>query len=124
MQFEMQMGIPMPSKTLKCFIVQALHSMGITSFESLAEADPRRIEIVAGRKFPFGNHIKESLLSLPPKVEMKIEKTDGQGTPRLAITLTRLTQAQTPKRHYADMVNLQGRNSFSYNRMDLQHSTC
>ncbi|KAJ8443907.1 hypothetical protein Cgig2_032731 [Carnegiea gigantea] len=94
---------------------KALHSMGITSFQSLAEADPRRIEIVAGRKFPFGNHIKESLLSLPPKVEMQIEKADGQGTPKLAITLTRLTQAQTPKRHYADMiVGLEEENAIIY----------
>ncbi|XP_021769181.1 DExH-box ATP-dependent RNA helicase DExH17-like [Chenopodium quinoa] len=85
---------------------KALHSMGITSFETLAEADPRRIEIVANRKFPFGDFIKESLLSLPPKVEMKIEATEGQGQgkPKLAVTLTRLTQAQSNKRHYADMV--------------------
>ncbi|XP_021732462.1 DExH-box ATP-dependent RNA helicase DExH17-like [Chenopodium quinoa] len=85
---------------------KALHSMGITSFETLAEADPRRIEIVANRKFPFGDHIKESLLSLPPKVEMEIEATEGQGQgkSKLAVTLTRLTQAQSNKRHYADMV--------------------
>ena len=86
---------------------QALHSMGIKSFETLAEADPRRIEIVTGRKYPFGNHIKESLLSLPPKVDMKIEeiKCQGQGKSKLLITLTRLSQSvQSTKRHYADMV--------------------
>lgn len=84
--------------------------MGITSFETLADADPRRIEIVASRKFPFGDHIKESLLSLPPKVEMKIEATEAQrqGKSMLAVTLTRLTQAQSNKRHYADMVNHSG----------------
>lgn len=49
--------------------------MGIKSFDELAEADPRRIEIVTGRKFPFGNHIKDSLLSLPPKVSISIEET-------------------------------------------------
>ncbi|XP_056695615.1 DExH-box ATP-dependent RNA helicase DExH17 isoform X2 [Spinacia oleracea] len=85
---------------------KALHSMGITSFETLADADPRRIEIVANRKFPFGDHIKESLLSLPPKVEMRIEATEGQrqGQLKMALTLTRLTQSQSNKRHYADMV--------------------
>lgn len=81
--------------------------MGIKSFETLAEADPRRIEIVTGRKYPFGNHIKESLLSLPPKVDMKIEeiKCKGQAKSKLVITLTRLSQSvQSTKRHYADMV--------------------
>lgn len=81
--------------------------MGIKSFETLAAADPRRIEIVTGRKFPFGNHIKDSLLSLPPKVEMKIEKIEcpRQGKSKLVVTLTRPSQSvQSTKRHYADMV--------------------
>nr|DAD34519.1 TPA_asm: hypothetical protein HUJ06_005159 [Nelumbo nucifera] len=86
---------------------KALHSIGIISFETMAEADPRRIEIATGRKYPFGNHIKESLLTLPPKVEMKVEKIEcrRQGKSKLAITLTRLSQATaSTKRHYADMV--------------------
>ncbi|KAK9018141.1 hypothetical protein V6N11_001122 [Hibiscus sabdariffa] len=87
---------------------KALHSMGIKSFETLAEADPRRIEIVTGRKFPFGNHIKESLTSLPPKVDIKIEVSEcqRQGKSKLAVTLTRLSAqgAQSTKRHYADMI--------------------
>lgn len=81
--------------------------MGIKSFETLADADPRKIEIVTGRKYPFGNHIKESLQSLPPKVEMKVEEVEcgRQGKAKLAITLTRLSQSvQSNKRHYADMV--------------------
>lgn len=81
--------------------------MGIKSFETLATADPRRIEIVTGRKFPFGNHIKDSLLSLPPKVDMKIEDIEcpRQGKSKLVVTLTRPTQSvQSTKRHYADMV--------------------
>ncbi|KAA8548132.1 hypothetical protein F0562_004607 [Nyssa sinensis] len=86
---------------------KALHSMGVKLFETLSEADPRKIEIVTGRKYPFGNHIKESLLSLPPKVEMKVEEIEcqRQGKSKLVITLTRLTQSlQSTKRHYADMV--------------------
>ncbi|TYJ37629.1 hypothetical protein E1A91_A05G388300v1 [Gossypium mustelinum] len=87
---------------------KALHSMGIKSFETLAEADPRRIELVTGRKFPFGNHIKESLTSLPPKVDIKIEVSEclRQGKSKLAVTLTRLSSqgVQSTKRHYADMV--------------------
>ncbi|CAH2045144.1 unnamed protein product [Thlaspi arvense] len=86
---------------------KALHSMGVRSFEALAEADPRRIEIVTGRKYPFGNHIKESLSSLPPKLEIKVEevKCQKQGVSKLAVTLTRLSQPlQSTKRHYADMI--------------------
>ncbi|ESQ32691.1 hypothetical protein EUTSA_v10003551mg [Eutrema salsugineum] len=86
---------------------KALHSMGVRSFEALAEADPRRIEIVTGRKYPFGNHIKESLSSLPPKVEIKVEEVEchKQGVSKLAVTLTRLSQPlQSTKRHYADMI--------------------
>ncbi|XP_062106898.1 DExH-box ATP-dependent RNA helicase DExH17 isoform X3 [Humulus lupulus] len=86
---------------------KALQSMEITSFETLAGADPRRIEIVTGRKFPFGNHIKDSLLSLPPKVDMKVEETECQmrGKSKLVITLTRISEPfKSMKRHYADMI--------------------
>lgn len=81
--------------------------MGIQTFETLADADPRRIEIITGRKYPFGNHIKDSLLSLPPKVDLKVEKTECQkrGKSQLGVTLTRTEQPlQSTKRHYADMV--------------------
>ncbi|KAI3784705.1 hypothetical protein L1987_43808 [Smallanthus sonchifolius] len=85
---------------------KALQSMGVKSFETLSEADPRKIEMVTGRKFPFGNHIKESLLSLPPKVDMKVEEITcpSYGKSKLAVTLTRLSQSPQTKRHYADMV--------------------
>ncbi|KAI5604769.1 hypothetical protein BDE02_01G309700 [Populus trichocarpa] len=86
---------------------KALHSMGIKSFDTLAEADPRRIEILTGRKFPFGNHIKDSLLSLPPKVNMSIEENEchRRGMSKFVVTLTRLSQPlQSSKRHYADMI--------------------
>ncbi|KAG5624417.1 hypothetical protein H5410_009635 [Solanum commersonii] len=86
---------------------KALHSMGVKSFASLSDADPRKIEMVTGRKYPFGNHIKESLLSLPPEIEMRVEETESQrqGKSKVMVTLTRLSQpVQTTKRHYADMV--------------------
>lgn len=93
------------STFLLCYF-QALHSAGIHSFKTLEEADPRRIEIITGRKYPFGNHIKESLLSLPPMIEMKIEQAEcrWQGKTKLIIALTRLSQSVSSlKRHYADM---------------------
>lgn len=81
--------------------------MDIDSFEKLAQADPRKIEIVTGRKYPFGNQIKESLQSLPPKVQMELKETDclKQGKVKVLITLTRLSgPVQSSRRHYADMV--------------------
>ncbi|KAK1325512.1 hypothetical protein QJS10_CPA01g01257 [Acorus calamus] len=86
---------------------KALRSMGISSFEALAEADPRKIEIITGRKYPFGDHIKGSLHSLPLKVEMKIEEAEcvRRGRARLIITLSRISQPiPSTKHHYADMV--------------------
>ncbi|RDX81475.1 DExH-box ATP-dependent RNA helicase DExH17, partial [Mucuna pruriens] len=86
---------------------KALHSMGIKSFEALVEADPRRIELVTGRKFPFGNHIKDSLLSLPPKVDVALAEIESyiQGKSKLVVTLARTSQSgQSVKRHYADMI--------------------
>ncbi|XP_020699079.1 ATP-dependent DNA helicase MER3 homolog isoform X2 [Dendrobium catenatum] len=86
---------------------KALHSAGINSFDKMLEADPRKIELITGRKYPFGNHIKESLSSLPPKVEMRVEETEykRQCKSKLLITLTRLTRRITSsKHHYADLV--------------------
>lgn len=89
------------------FYWQALQSAGVNSFESMAAADPRKIEIVTGRKYPFGNHIKESLLLLPPKVEIKIEESEctKAGKLKLIITLYRTSQSATSNRHhFADIV--------------------
>lgn len=42
--------------------------------------------MVTGRKYPFGNHIKDSLLSLPPKVDVKIEsESQRQGKRKLGV---------------------------------------
>ncbi|CAL9071793.1 unnamed protein product [Musa textilis] len=64
---------------------KALYSAGINSFESLGAADPRKIEIITGRKYPFGNHVKESLLLLPPKVEIKMEEAEGKKPGKLKL---------------------------------------
>lgn len=87
--------------------IKALHLAGINSFKKMEEADSRRIEIITGRKYPFGNHIKDTLLSLPPKIVMKIEEAECRrpGKSKIVITLTRLSQSVSSlKRHYADMV--------------------
>lgn len=105
---------------------QALHSIGVVSFESFSDADPRKIEMVTGRKYPFGNHIKESLHSLPPKVEMKLEETVNQmqGKSKLIVTLTRLSESlPSTKRHYADMV-CSRQHSSSFCRKALHVSSC
>ncbi|KAJ0962512.1 hypothetical protein J5N97_027634 [Dioscorea zingiberensis] len=86
---------------------KALLSAGICSFRTMEEADPRKIEILTGRKYPFGNHIKESLLSLPPKLEMQIEEAECkvQGKSKITIKLSRILRVtSSSKRHYADMI--------------------
>ncbi|XP_057813245.2 DExH-box ATP-dependent RNA helicase DExH17 isoform X2 [Cryptomeria japonica] len=85
---------------------KALHLSGINSFEDLEKADPRKLEIITNRKYPFGNHIKEALLSLPPKIDIKIDEIDfiKQGKLKLMVTLTRLLTPCSPnKRHFADL---------------------
>eukprot|EP00253_Pinus_taeda_P023429 PITA_23429 len=86
---------------------KALYLSGIISFENLERADPRRLEIITSRKYPFGNHIKDSLLCLPPKIDIKIEEIDfnRQGNIKLIVTLTRLsTSSPASKRHFADLL--------------------
>jgi ATP-dependent DNA helicase HFM1/MER3 len=73
----------------------------------LEAADPRKIEILTGRNYPFGNHIKESLLSLPPKIVIHVEEVAVKrgGIPKVAVTLTRLERVcKSNKYHCADMV--------------------
>ncbi|KAJ1685936.1 hypothetical protein LUZ63_017326 [Rhynchospora breviuscula] len=85
---------------------KALQSAGICNFESLEAADPRKIEILTGRHYPFGNHIKELLLSLPPKIEIHVEEVAIKrgGMPKVAVTLTRLERVfKSNKYHFADM---------------------
>ncbi|KAJ3703908.1 hypothetical protein LUZ61_007613 [Rhynchospora tenuis] len=85
---------------------KALQSAGICNFESLEAADPRKIEILTGRNYPFGNHIKELLLSLPPKIEIHVEEVAIKrgGMPKVVVTLTRLERVfKSNKYHFADM---------------------
>ncbi|RLM80527.1 hypothetical protein C2845_PM12G11660 [Panicum miliaceum] len=85
---------------------QALKSAGIYDFETLATADARKIESATGRNYPFGNHTKESLSSLPPKIDIHIEDAWNRlGKSTITVTLTRLSQAvRSNKRNFADMV--------------------
>ncbi|PWZ28079.1 ATP-dependent DNA helicase MER3 [Zea mays] len=85
---------------------KALKTAGVYSFETLATADARKIELATGRNYPFGNHIKESMSSLPPKIDIHIEETGNRlGKSTITVTLTRVSQAvRSSKRNCADMV--------------------
>ena len=74
----------------------------------MAEADPRKIEMLTGRKYPFGNQLKEALTSLPPKVNLRIETEEDKriGKSKLIISLTRVSESTSRKRHYADLVRV------------------
>jgi len=60
------------------FPAQALVSAGIQTFGDLRKADPRRLEVVTGRKYPYGNQLKEALDTLPPVVEVQICDQEGE----------------------------------------------
>ncbi|KAG2659864.1 ATP-dependent DNA helicase MER3 homolog [Panicum virgatum] len=85
---------------------KALKSAGIYDFETLTTADARKIESATGRNYPFGNHMKELLSSLPPKIDIHIEDAGNRlGKSTITVTLTRLSQAvRSNKRNFADMV--------------------
>ncbi|CAI5470957.1 unnamed protein product [Closterium sp. Yama58-4] len=71
---------------------KALLAAGIDSFEKLRQSDPRRLESLTGRKYPFGNQIKEALESLPPSVDVTIaegEKGNYSGKHEFRISLKR-----------------------------------
>ncbi|KAF7053916.1 hypothetical protein CFC21_061721 [Triticum aestivum] len=77
---------------------KALKTAGVDSFESLATADARKLESATGRNYPFGNQIKESLSSLPPKIDIQIEDAGNkQGKSTITVTLSRQSQAVRSK---------------------------
>ncbi|XP_044363449.1 ATP-dependent DNA helicase MER3 homolog isoform X2 [Triticum aestivum] len=85
---------------------KALKTAGVDSFESLATADARKLESATGRNYPFGNQIKESLSSLPPKIDVQIEDAGNrQGKSTITVTLSRQSQAvRSSKQNYVDMI--------------------
>jgi ATP-dependent DNA helicase HFM1/MER3 len=64
---------------------------GFTTFDSLEKADPRRLETITGRKYPFGNQLKQALQELPSRVALTLEETDKHllGQNEYLVTLTR-----------------------------------
>ncbi|CAM0873087.1 unnamed protein product [Alopecurus aequalis] len=85
---------------------KALKTAGVDSFERLATADARKLESATGRNYPFGNTVKDSLSSLPPKIDIQIEDAGNkQGKSTIIVTLSRQSQAvRSSKQNYADMV--------------------
>lgn len=76
------------------------------SFEKLAAADPRRLETLTGRRYPFGDQLKASLDDLPQKVDMMLsESEDG----KCILTLTRASGSRlsTKRFHVAELVSSQ-----------------
>lgn len=53
-----------------------LSTCGIQTLRQLAQADPRRIELAAGKPFPWGNQVKKELKGvLPPEVTVRASWT-------------------------------------------------
>ncbi|KAJ7560178.1 hypothetical protein O6H91_04G117200 [Diphasiastrum complanatum] len=105
---------------------KAFLQAGIDSFEKLASADPRRLESITGRKYPFGNQVKESLDKLPPKVEMKLFETECHvsGKQEFILSLTRISVSSvSTKWHNANLiVGIEQTNRILYHeRIRLEH---
>lgn len=85
--------------------MQALATAGVDSFEKLASADPRRLEAITGRKFPFGDQLKASVNDVPPKVEMNLSENGKDD--QCLLTLHRVSQPQSPGKsfHMAELVS-------------------
>lgn len=87
-------------------------SAGIHTFEALRKADPRKVETVTGRKYPYGNQLKEALDTLPPAVEVQIcgfeggQEGDHEGRERHAVEL-KLVRKEAPsaKASWAHLVS-------------------
>lgn len=90
---------------LSAFILQALVTGGVDSFEKLASADPRRLEAITGRKFPYGDQLKTSLNDVPPKVELNLFENGGDD--QCLLTLRRVSQPQLSGKnfHLAELVS-------------------
>ena len=88
--------------------MQALLKAGVDSFEKLAAADPRRLETLTGRRYPFGDQLKASLDDLPPKVDMMLSESDD-GKDQCILTLTRASESRlsTKRFHVAELVSSQ-----------------
>eukprot|EP00898_Chlorokybus_atmophyticus_P002457 jgi/Chlat1/3211/Chrsp22S03497 len=84
----------------------ALVAGGIDSFDKLAAADPRRLEVVTGRKYPFGNQIKESLKNLPPCVNVQLSAPTqlAPDTEETTVTVTRLQEGKSTVHHQAVLI--------------------
>jgi len=83
-------------------LFQALLKAGVDSFDKLAAADPRRLELITGRKYPFGNQVKSALDALPPRVDLKLFEV---GFGKIECCLTRLSPANRSSKHIADLVS-------------------
>lgn len=86
-------------------MLQALVTAGLDSFEKLASADPRRLESITGRKFPYGDLLKASLNAIPPKVEMNLFENGRDD--QCLLTLHRVSQVQSSGKsfHMAELVS-------------------
>ncbi|GAQ86596.1 DNA/RNA helicase MER3/SLH1 [Klebsormidium nitens] len=88
---------------------RALLAAGFSTFEALEKADPRRLETITGRKYPFGNQLKQALQELPARVALDLHETDRHllGQHEYLVTLTRISppsQAGAQQWHSAALV--------------------
>eukprot|EP00850_Spirogloea_muscicola_P022734 SM000309S11869 [mRNA] locus=s309:40999:48383:+ [translate_table: standard] len=84
---------------------KALLQAGISTFSKLRTSDPRKLESATGRKYPFGDQLKDSLHMLPPEVRLELSNENHSGRCNYVVILTRTVPVITQgKRHMANLV--------------------
>ena len=88
--------------------MQALVKAGITTFQKLRTFDPRRLESITGRKYPFGNQMKDALEALPSDMAIDLVASEGQqnGHKVYHLTLSRGSTNSSNHRHYGHLVRI------------------
>ncbi len=61
----------------------SLVNAGYCSLRSIAEADPRTLELVLNKQPPFGNHVRNSAAAMP-EYDLNVERVEGLGGERMA----------------------------------------
>eukprot|EP00897_Mesotaenium_endlicherianum_P003742 jgi/Mesen1/3396/ME000192S02563 len=88
---------------------KALLTANVTSFEALRAMEPRKIEHITGRKYPFGNQVKDALDVLPPKVKLELREAPRSswkpGKQEYEVTISRDSEPRSSSKwHFAHLI--------------------
>eukprot|EP00899_Mesostigma_viride_P027853 jgi/Mesvir1/8252/Mv12524-RA.2 len=102
---------------------KALVDAGVTTFDKLEKMDPRKIEAVTGRHYPFGNHLLTTLAeTLPPtcRIEMLRQNLQQGGRADFTVTVTRVKASRLAHRAILVVVSKTADRILFHERMVLE----